>query len=114
MVFYILASVDFALQTIVKFIYKYTLLYTMVEIRVNIAFRNLKKHKDSERRSDHIFERMQLRGITTENIKEAIQKGAKRIRDDQSIIAEFRWFKVIYREFHVNDIRKIYPITVLD
>lgn len=86
----------------------------MAEIRINIAFRNLRKHSDSERRSDHIFNRMQLRGITTENIKEAVQKGVKHIRDDRSIIAEFRWFKVIYREFHVNDMRKIYPITVLD
>ena len=86
----------------------------MVEIHVNIAFRNLKKHEDSERRSDHIFERMRLRGITKDNIKEAVQKGAKRMRHDQSIIAEFRWFKVIYREFHLENIKKIYPITVLD
>ena len=42
------------------------------------------------------------------------KKGAKKIRKDGSIIAEFRWFKVIYREFKVKDIRKIYPITVMD
>lgn len=52
--------------------------------------------------------------ITKDNIREAIQKGAKRIREDESIIAEFRWFKVIYREFLVGDTRKIYPITVID
>ena len=86
----------------------------MTNIRINIAFRNIKSHRDSEKRSDHIFDRMMLRGITKENIKEAIQNGAKRIREDKSLVAEFRWFKVIYREFRFNDIRKIYPITVLD
>ena len=52
--------------------------------------------------------------IMREGKKEAVQKGAKKIRQDQSIVAEFRWFKVIYREFRFNNIRKIYPITVLD
>ena len=86
----------------------------MTEIKVNIAFRNIKQHTDSIRRSDHIFDRIRLRGITKENIKEAVQKGAKRIREDNSIISEFRWFKVIYREFRIGNIRKIYPITIID
>ena len=86
----------------------------MAEIKVDIAFRNMQQHKDTLKRSDHIFDRMKMRGITKGNIKEAVQKGAKRIREDRSIIAEFRWFKVIYREFSVGNIRKIYPITVID
>lgn len=87
----------------------------MTEIKVNIAFKNIRHlHSDSEKRAEHIFERMRLRGITLDNIKEAVQKGAKRIRDDNSIVAEFRWFTVIYRELQVNEIRKIYPITVID
>ncbi|HLC72758.1 MAG TPA: hypothetical protein VJH37_04190 [Candidatus Nanoarchaeia archaeon] len=86
----------------------------MAEIKVNIAFRNISRHKDTFNRSDHVFDRMKMRGITKDNIKEAVQKGAKRIREDKSIIAEFRWFKVIYREFQVDNIRKIYPITVID
>lgn len=57
---------------------------------------------------------MRLRGITKDNIKEAVQKGAKTLRKDNSIVAEFRWFRVIYREFKLNEIRKIYPITVID
>ncbi len=85
----------------------------MNEIKVNIAFRNVKLHQDSSARSEHIFDRMRLRGITKENIKEAVQKGAKQMREDKSIIAEFRWFKVVYREFQINTVRKIYPITVL-
>ncbi|MEK6903412.1 MAG: DUF4258 domain-containing protein [Nanoarchaeota archaeon] len=86
----------------------------MIEIKINIAFKNMKFHEDTMKRSDHIFERMRSRGITTENIKEAVQKGPKKIREDNSIVAEFRWFKVIYREFRIGDIRKIYPITVID
>lgn len=86
----------------------------MVDIVVNIAFRNIKSYEDSENRSEHVFDRMRLRGITKDNIKEAIQKGPKRIRGDNSIVAEFRWFKVIYREFRIGEIRKIYPITVID
>ena len=86
----------------------------MAEVRINIGFRNVHSFKDSERRSEHIFERMRLRGITLENIREAVQKGAKRLREDKSIVAEFRWFKVIYREILFGDVRKIYPITVID
>ncbi len=86
----------------------------MVEIVINTSFRNNKGYKDTEKRSDHILDRMISRGITTENIKEAIQKGPKNIREDNSIITEFKWFKVIYREYRLNDIRKIYPITVID
>ncbi|MEK6861161.1 MAG: hypothetical protein AABY07_04255 [Nanoarchaeota archaeon] len=86
----------------------------MAEIKVNVAFRNIQQHKDAIKRSDHVFDRMRMRGITKDNIKEAVQKGAKRIREDRSIIAEFRWFKVVYREFQIGEIRKIYPITVID
>jgi len=86
----------------------------VAEIKVNIGFRNIIKHKDSEKRSEHVLDRMALRGISVDNIKEAVQKGAKTIREDRSIIAEFRWFKVIYRELRIDEIRKIYPITVID
>lgn len=86
----------------------------MAEIKVNITFRNIQQHKDTFKRSDHVFDRMKMRGITKDNIKEAVRKGAKRIRDDGSIVTEFRWFSVIYREFLVDNIRKIYPITVID
>lgn len=84
----------------------------MKEIKVNVAFRNVRVHNDSAARSEHVFDRMRLRGISKENIKEAVQKGAKQIREDKSVVSEFRWFKVVYREFQMNDVRKIYPITV--
>lgn len=86
----------------------------MVDIKINIAFNNTHYFRDSGERSEHIFDRMRLRGITVENIREAVQKGAKRLREDKSIVAEFRWFKVIYREVLFNNIKKIYPITVID
>ena len=85
-----------------------------MEITLNVAFRNISYHKDSSRRSEHIFDRMQLRGIGKEQIKEAVQKGAKSLRNDGTIIAKYRWFKVIYREFVLDNIKKIYPITVME
>ena len=85
-----------------------------MEIKINVAFRNLKMWKDSEKRSEHVFDRMKERAVTVDNIKEAVSKGAKRVRADKSIIAEFRWLKVAYREFIVNDTKKIYPITVIE
>ena len=91
-------------------------MYTSIdvaEIKVNIAFKGIKHHKDSEKREEHLIDRMISRGITVANIKEAVQKGPKKIREDRSIITEFRWFKVVYREYRVDDIRKIYPITVI-
>jgi len=91
----------------------YTIVY-VAEIRININYKGIKGHKDSEKREEHILDRMALRGIGIENIKEAVQKGPKRIREDKSVIAEFGWFKVIYREFKIGEIRKVYPITVMD
>ncbi|MBI2672357.1 DUF4258 domain-containing protein [Candidatus Woesearchaeota archaeon] len=86
----------------------------MAEIVINTSFKNTKHQQDSEKRSEHILDRMATRGITKNDIKEAVQKGPKNIRKDNSIITEFKWFKVIYREYRLNDIRKIYPITVID
>tara|TARA_Y100000310_G_scaffold261510_1_gene270891 strand:+ start:225 stop:488 length:264 start_codon:yes stop_codon:yes gene_type:complete len=86
----------------------------MDNIRLNIAFRSTSKWKDSQKRTEHVFDRMQSRGIGRENIIEAVRKGAKKIRKDGSVITEFRWFRVVYREFNLKGIRKIYPITVIE
>ncbi|VVB81325.1 Uncharacterised protein [uncultured archaeon] len=85
-----------------------------MDIVIDVSFRNLEKWKDSEKRSEHVFDRMQLRGIGTEQIKEAVQKGAKQIRPDGSVISEYRWFKVVYRELRMENTKKIYPITVME
>ncbi len=85
-----------------------------MEIKINTGFRNAKGWKDSEKRSEHVLDRMVLRGIGGSNIRDAVTKGGKTIRKDGSIVARYRWFKVVYREFRVKDSRKIYPITVME
>ena len=85
-----------------------------MEINVNTKLQDTELFHDSEKRSEHIIDRMIGRGIGVDQIKEAVQMGAKKIREDGSIISEFKWFKVIYREFRVNEIKKIYPITVME
>ena len=85
-----------------------------MDFKINIAFKSLSKWQDSERRAEHVFERMRLRGISVKHIKEVVSRGAKQVRKDKSIIAEYRWLKVAYREFFVKNFRKIYPITVME
>lgn len=85
-----------------------------MEIKINTAFRNVGGWQDSPKRAEHVFDRMRSRGIGVDNIREAVQKGAKILRDDGSIISEFRWFKIVYREFHMGNVKKIYPITVME
>ncbi|MBS3155288.1 hypothetical protein J4404_02195 [Candidatus Woesearchaeota archaeon] len=87
-----------------------------MEIKLNIKYQDLidKNWVDSLKRSKHIIDRMTERGIGTESIKEAIIKGSKMLREDKSIVSEYMWFKVIYREFIINNTKKIYPITVME
>lgn len=87
-----------------------------MDILINIEYKKLPatKWSDSQKRSEHVSERLELRGISVSNIKEAVQRGRKVIRDDGSIVAEFRWYRVVYREFQVGNFRKIYPITVIE
>lgn len=96
----------------------YILLYTFVEMEIVIDIKftqaPVREWKETGRRVEHIFDRMRLRGIGVNQIREAVQRGAKILRKDGSIIAEFRWFKVIYREFRLKNARKIYPITVYE
>ena len=85
-----------------------------MEIIININFKNIKYFKDSTKRVEHILDSMRRRGIFTQQIKEAVRKGPKKLRNDGSIVTDFRWFRVIYREFIIKDIKKIYPITVIN
>lgn len=87
----------------------------MSEIRVNVEFKTIfpQKWKDCQERSEHVIDRMQLRGIGISNIKEAVSYGAKTLRVDGSILSKYRWYSVIYREFDLKSFKKIYPITVL-
>lgn len=86
----------------------------MQNLRVNTECRSLQeKWEDTEKRADHVVDRMQLRGIGINQVKDAVTYGAKQIRNDGSIIATYRWYKVVYREFVLPNFKKIYPITVL-
>ena len=78
-----------------------------MDIRVNVAFKSLKKWQDSEKRSEHVFDRMRERAVSVSNIKEAVAKGAKQVRADKSVVAEYRWLKVVYREFILKNTKKI-------
>lgn len=85
-----------------------------MDIKLDIGFRTIKEWTDSDKRAVHVFDRMLLRGVGGEQIRDAVKMGAKNLREDGTIMAEFRWFKVIYREFKLKDVRKIYPITVIE
>lgn len=45
----------------------------------------------------HARERMVSRGISLEEVKDAIMKGSKRIQDGK-IVAAYRYFEVVYRK----------------
>jgi len=45
----------------------------------------------------HARERMILRGISLEEVKNAISRGSKRIQDGK-IIATYRYFEVVYKK----------------
>lgn len=86
----------------------------MPEIKINVKFaqKQAKGWKETEKRAEHVFDRMRLRGIGVSEIIEAVQSGAKLLEEDGRIVAVYRWYKIVYREFKLNGIRKIYPITV--
>lgn len=86
----------------------------MPELKVNVKFaqKQVGKWKDTRGRVEHVFDRMRIRGIGLNEIIEAVQKGAKKLEADGRIIALHRWYIVVYREFRLDNIRKVYPITV--
>jgi len=84
-----------------------------MDIIINVNFKSINDFKDSTKRTEHVFDRMKLRGIFTEQIEEAVRKGPKKLRSDGSIVTNYKWFRVVYREFMINNVKKIYPITVI-
>jgi len=67
------------------------------------------------KRCKHTIERMWLRGVSVEEVKEAIIKGKKSKQIETGLIEAFyRFFSVVYDEVTIKNqkIRKIYPITV--
>lgn len=87
-----------------------------MDIYINIRFakKPTEHWHETEKRAKHLFDRMQQRGITVGQIRKAIQKGIKTLTNNGTIMAEYRWHKVIYREFIIGKQKKIYPITVIE
>ena len=69
------------------------------------------------KRVKHAIERMWLRGISVQEIINAIQKGQKKKQKCSKLIEAFySYYSVVYDEYFFNEsrIHKIYPITVID
>ena len=67
------------------------------------------------KRCKHIIERMFLRGISMNEIKEALIKGQKKKQIKSSLTETFyAYYSVVYEEYIYKGIntRKIYPVTV--
>ena len=50
------------------------------------------------KRSKHAIERMILRGLSQQEVKDAIIKGKKRKRNDKVIEAFIRYYSIVYEE----------------
>lgn len=71
--------------------------------------------RETDRRKERLFDWIVQRGISIEHINDAIQNGIKALNEDGTITVENRWYKVIYRQFILNDKDKaIYPIEVIE
>ena len=69
----------------------------------------------NHKRCKHALERMWLRGISLDEVKDAIVKGKKVKQKNTGLMETFyRFFSVVYDEqkFREKKTRKVYPITV--
>ena len=66
------------------------------------------------KRENHAIERMWLRGVSTNDIINAVQRGKKRKQKDSLIESFYSYYSVQYAEYvyEKEGIHKIYPITV--
>lgn len=78
---------------------------TGVELKINWEHKRVK----------HAVERMWLRGVSVEDVKEAILKGKKVVQKETGLIqALFKRYAVVYDEkvYHKLGLRKVFPVTV--
>lgn len=69
--------------------------------------------KDYIQRCKHALERMWLRGVSAKEVEEAIKRGKKIFQKKTKLFEAFhRHFSVVYDEKALQDLRKIFPITV--
>ena len=69
----------------------------------------------NHKRCKHAIERMWLRGVSTDEVKDAIIKGKKSKQMNTGLVEAFyRFFSVVYDEqlLKNQEMRKIYPVTV--
>ena len=69
----------------------------------------------NHKRCNHAIERMWLRGVSMDEVKNAIIKGKKSKQTNTGLIEAFySFFSVVYDEqvMKNKEIRKIYPVTV--
>ena len=69
----------------------------------------------NHKRCKHALERMWLRGISLDEVNDAIVKGKKVKQKNTGLMETFyRFFSVVYDEqkFREKKTRKVYPITV--
>ncbi len=67
------------------------------------------------KRCKHALERMWLRGISMNEIREAVRAGQKHNQKETGLIEAFhRYYSVVYQEYINKDLnlKKIYPVTV--
>ncbi len=67
------------------------------------------------KRCKHSIERMWLRGISEQDIINAINKGQKHWQRKTKLFESiYSFYSVVYQEFIINeqDLKKIYPVTV--
>jgi len=69
----------------------------------------------NHKRCKHAIERMWLRGVSLNEVQDAILKGNKVEQKSTGLVENFyRFFSVVYDEkiFKETKIRKVYPVTV--
>ena len=69
----------------------------------------------NHKRCKHAIERMWLRGVSLNEVQDAILKGNKVDQKSTGLVENFyRFFSVVYDEkiFKETKIRKVYPVTV--
>ena len=71
----------------------------------------------NHKRCKHALERMWLRGISMDEVKDAIIRGKKvKQKDTELIEAFYSFFSVVYNErvllLKKEKLRKVYPVTV--
>ncbi len=84
----------------------------MTEIRLDFRYNG--SFDLSQKRTQHVVDMMRERGIGAELIREAVNKGVKKLQEDGTVKCYFRYMCVIYRELGFRGMRKIYPITVFE